>query len=166
MWGFQANKMQRKVSKAHLRGFGFTFFRQGTCTYAIGDSLLRDWGFAKARLGICKTVIGDTQNRDWGFTEKASPRQIVNEGSADFKRGLGGLVKTKDNFSKFPKESRINQRIDSLLPPSILQNDSKRMDFCSYFLIEFRYFANNRYFCIVFDRKHAKLHHQCQRTAN
>ena len=100
MRGFQANKMQRNVSKAHLRGFGFTFFRQGTCTYAIGDSLLRDWGFTKPRLGICKIAIGDTQNRDWGFTEKASPRQIANEGSAEFKRGLGNKQARARRFSK------------------------------------------------------------------
>ena len=67
MWGFQANKMQRNISKAFLRGFGFTFF-------STGDLNIRDWGFTLTRLGIHFCSIGDLQNRDWGFTEEASSR--------------------------------------------------------------------------------------------
>ena len=89
MQGFRANKLQRNVAKALLRGFGFTFFSagdvnlrdrdstlalQGLYSYAIGTLLQRDWGFTQALLGIYKTSIGDSLKLSLGFTEKARAR--------------------------------------------------------------------------------------------
>ena len=142
MRGFRANKLQRNVAKALLRVFGFTIFRQGTCTYAIGTLLLRDRDSTLALQGLYFSATGDSLNFYWGFTklllgihssspwdllkkrglvnESAKVRQRPAEGSRRRWRRFAQLVEPKDCLSQFPRGSGMNRRIDSLHSPFLL----------------------------------------------